>query len=75
MVEFKMDSDFIVSDVMFTSGCPGNLIGIAKLACGRHVDELVPILSGTVCGQRPTSCPDQLAKALLHAKNESLSKK
>ena len=75
MVEFKMDADFIVSDVSFTNGCPGNMIGVAKLASGRHVDELVPILLGTLCGHRSTSCPDQFAKALLHAKNDIMSKK
>jgi len=75
MVEFKMDTDFIVSDVVFTNGCPGNVVGVAKLASGRHVDEIVPILLGIPCGKRATSCPDQFANALLHAKNDILLKK
>jgi len=69
-VEFKMDKDLIVSDVIFAGGCPGNTIGVASLASGRHVDEIVPVLLGTTCGKRPTSCPDQFARALLQAKND-----
>jgi len=74
MVEFKMDSDFIVSDVAFTGGCPGNIIGVAKLASGRHVDEIVSELLGTICDKRSTSCPDQFAKALIFAKNALIAK-
>lgn len=75
MVEFKMDRDFVVSDVVFTGGCPGNTIGVAKLATGRHVDDIVPVLLGTRCGHKLTSCPDQFAKALLQAKKDVVSGK
>ncbi|MCL2564474.1 MAG: TIGR03905 family TSCPD domain-containing protein [Defluviitaleaceae bacterium] len=68
IVEFKMDKDFIVSDINFLGGCPGNTSGVAKLASGRHVDEIIPALLGTICERRGTSCPDQFAKALLQAK-------
>ena len=67
-VEFKMDKDFIVSDIIFLGGCPGNTSGVAKLATGRHADEIIPALLGTICERRGTSCPDQFAKALLSAK-------
>ena len=73
MVEFKMDKNFIVSNVAFTGGCPGNTIGVARLASGRHVDEIVPDLLGTKCDKRSTSCPDQFARALLQAKNDIMS--
>lgn len=67
-VEFKVDDDLIVSDIIFLGGCPGNTSGVAKLAAGRHVDEIVPALLGTTCELRKTSCPDQFARALLEAK-------
>ena len=38
--------------------------GIAALVEGMPVDEVVKRLEGIQCGSRPTSCPDQLAKAL-----------
>jgi uncharacterized protein (TIGR03905 family) len=31
---------------------------------GMKVDEVISRLEGTTCGTNPTSCPDQLAKAL-----------
>ena len=37
---------------------------VAALVEGMPVDEVVKRLEGIQCGSRPTSCPDQLAKAL-----------
>lgn len=38
-----------------------------------NIDEAIKRLSGIKCGAKPTSCPDQLAKALEQIK-ESESK-
>ena len=38
--------------------------GIAALVEGMPIDEVVKRLENIKCGSRPTSCPDQLAKAL-----------
>jgi len=56
--------DGIITELEFLSGCDGNLKGIAKLAKGRKVDEIVGAIEGIQCKGRSTSCPDQLAKAL-----------
>lgn len=48
-------------------GCPGNLQGIARLVEGMPVGDVIRRLSGIRCGGRPTSCPDQLARALAAA--------
>ncbi len=53
-----------VSNVIFHAGCPGNLAGIARLVEGMPVREAVRRLKGISCGGKPTSCPDQLARAL-----------
>lgn len=53
-----------VRNVVFHSGCPGNLQGIARLVEGMPVEEAVRRLKGISCGGKPTSCPDQLARAL-----------
>ena len=45
-------------------GCNGNLKGIGCLLKGRSVDEVIETLSGVKCGNKPTSCPDQIACAL-----------
>jgi uncharacterized protein (TIGR03905 family) len=48
----------------FQGGCPGNLEGLARLADGRPARELIELLAGLTCGNKETSCPDQLARAL-----------
>ena len=41
--------------------------GISRLVMGKPAEEIISILKGTTCGKRPTSCPDQLARALQEA--------
>lgn len=65
---FDME-DGIVSNVRFVGGCSGNTQGVARLTEGMPVDEVISRLQGIRCGMKPTSCPDQLAQALLAAKN------
>ena len=54
----------IVKKVTFSGGCSGNTQGVAALAEGMLIDEAISRLKGIKCGFKPTSCPDQLAKAL-----------
>lgn len=68
-VSFDLSEDGTVTNVSFEGGCHGNLQGIASLCEGKNADELIERLSGIKCGFKQTSCPDQLAKALLEAKN------
>ena len=53
-----------VMNVKFLGGCNGNLQGISSLVEGMDVDAVIQKLEGIRCGFKPTSCPDQLAKAL-----------
>jgi len=57
-----------LKNVEYIGGCNGNLKGIASLVEGMDVDEVIARLEGIPCGGKPTSCPDQLAKALKQAK-------
>ena len=56
--------------VQFLGGCSGNTQGVASLLVGMTVDEAIERLSGIHCGPRPTSCPDQVARALAEYKNK-----
>ena len=59
--------DGIVKKIQFVGGCPGNTQGVARLAEGRPIAELIELLDGLVCprsGPAKTSCPAELAKAL-----------
>lgn len=54
-------------NVKFLGGCNGNLQGISALVEGMEVEEVIRRVEGIHCGMKPTSCPDQLAKALKEA--------
>ena len=56
-----------VRNVQYIGGCNGNLKGIGALIEGMDVNEAIIRLEGITCGPKPTSCPDQLAKALKKA--------
>lgn len=68
-IEFEVE-DGIVKKVIFDGGCNGNLQGLANLAEGMEVDKLIDKLAGIKCGNKDTSCPDQLSKALMKFKNK-----
>ena len=67
-IQFELDGDTI-KHVNFIGGCSGNTQGVARLVEGMKVKDAIARLEGIHCGPRPTSCPDQLAKALKEAIN------
>ena len=62
-IEIELDGD-IIRRVRFIGGCTGNTQGLSRLVEGMRVDEVIHRLKGIQC-RAGTSCPDQLAKALL----------
>ena len=65
-IELELEGD-VIRSVCFEGGCSGNTQGVAALAVGMTAKEAIERLSGIRCGFKPTSCPDQLAKALQEA--------
>ena len=61
--------DGVVTDCTFEGGCRGNLQGVSQLVMGRKVDDVIEVLKGIQC-RNGTSCPDQLANALIEWKKE-----
>lgn len=53
----------IITDLKIVGGCRGNTQGLAQLAIGRNIDDIITLLKGIKC-RGNTSCPDQLAQAL-----------
>ena len=62
--------DNIITNIRFVGGCPGNTLALSKLLEGKTVEYIEDMLSGNRCGMKPTSCADQLAKAVRRAYNE-----
>ena len=66
-IQVEVEND-IIQKVTFIGGCSGNTQGVAKLVEGKTVDEVYSLLSGIRCGFKSTSCPDQLARAVIEAR-------
>ena len=66
-IEFEIDDNKKIRNVKFVGGCYGNTQGVAKLVEGMDAEEVIRRLDGIRCGMRPTSCPDQLSKAIREA--------
>ena len=56
--------DGIIKDAVFKGGCNGNTGGIRALIKDMPAEKAIEKLEGIRCGAKPTSCPDQLARAL-----------
>ena len=60
----EIDENDILQSIKFIGGCSGNLQGISKLVTGMHIDDIITKIKGIQC-RNETSCPDQLAQALI----------
>lgn len=69
LITFDIDTDKI-TNIQFIGGCNGNLKAIQTLVDGWSVEQIEEKLAGITCGRRPTSCGDQLAKAVRKAYEE-----
>lgn len=67
-IKIEMDGD-VIRKVQFVGGCTGNTQGVARLAEGRNIDEVIALHKGIQC-RGGTSCPDQLARALEEIKQK-----
>ena len=67
IIQFTRNGDKI-HNIRFTGGCNGNLKAIAKLCEGMNAEDIAAKLLGNTCGNKPTSCADQLARAVLGQK-------
>lgn len=65
----ELDGNKIVS-AKFDGGCDGNTKGVSAMVQGLTAEEVISKLKGIQCGQKGTSCPDQLAIALQEALNQ-----
>jgi len=68
-IEFNIDGN-VISNISFFGGCNGNLKAISKILDGWTVEQIEEKVKGNTCGRRPTSCADQLARAVRQAYDE-----
>ena len=68
-IKLMIDDNKLI-DIEVTGGCHGNLKGIRSLIKDMELDTIKKKLSGIKCGYKNTSCPDQIAKAILEYQGE-----
>ena len=70
LIDVTADDNDVIQQVAFLGGCHGNLQGICRLVQGQKIDDVISKLDGIRCGDKPTSCPDQLCRALEQLKKQ-----
>ncbi|MCL1823873.1 MAG: TIGR03905 family TSCPD domain-containing protein [Oscillospiraceae bacterium] len=68
-ITFSLENG-VIHDVHFFGGCGGNAKGLANLLEGSDAREAVSRLENVTCGNKGTSCPAELAKALVSVLND-----
>ncbi len=63
-IDIDVDENNVIQSVAFDGGCNGNTKGLSALVKGMKAEDVIGRLENIRCGMKPTSCPDQLAKAL-----------
>lgn len=66
---FRVEDD-VLTECRFINGCNGNLQAITKLSVGMKIDELIEKFKDIKC-RNNTSCPAQLAQALIQYKRNT----
>ena len=69
IIKFNINGN-VITNIEFIGGCNGNLKAIAKLVDGWTIEEIESKLRGNLCGNKGTSCADQLAIAVRKAYEE-----
>lgn len=70
-IKLELSGEVVTKVEFLDGGCNGNLKAVPKLVNGMTVTQIEEVLGGITCGRRPTSCADQLAKAVRAAYDES----
>ncbi|MEG0485035.1 MAG: TIGR03905 family TSCPD domain-containing protein [Oscillospiraceae bacterium] len=65
--EVELSEDGIIEKLSVVGGCNGNLKGISTLVVGMSAEDAIARLEGITCGNKKTSCPDQIAITLREA--------
>lgn len=63
VMNFEIENNTI-KGVEILGGCEGNLKGISNIIKNKTISEVIEAFDGVTCGNRGTSCPDQIATAL-----------
>lgn len=63
-MEIELNDDRTIKLVHFEGGCKGNLQMISKMIQGKDALEIADLFEGNECGNKGTSCCNELSKSL-----------
>lgn len=63
-----IDENNNINSLEVIGGCDGNLKGISNIVKGMNIDKVIDSFLNVECRSKGTSCPDQIARALLSIK-------
>ena len=63
-----IDENNNINSLEVIGGCNGNLKGISNIVRGMNIDDVIEDFLNVDCNGKGTSCPDQIARALLSIK-------
>ncbi|MDO4536489.1 MAG: TIGR03905 family TSCPD domain-containing protein [Clostridium perfringens] len=63
-MNLEVDKDNKILDIDFIGGCPGNMLGLKQMLIGQNALEIADKLKDVRCGNKSTSCPAELSKAI-----------
>lgn len=61
-IEFDVEDDKSVHNIVFHGGCDGNLKMVSKLLEGWTLEAIIEKCLGNLCRNKGTSCADQFAQ-------------
>jgi uncharacterized protein (TIGR03905 family) len=64
LISFELDDQKRIHNLRYEKGCDGNLKALGVMTEGMPAREVMDKLRGVNCGNKGTSCADQLAQAL-----------
>lgn len=68
LIHIEIDDNNKIQELKIAGGCDGNHKGLSALCKGMDASEVAEKLAGISCGWNPTSCPDQISKAIKESK-------
>ncbi len=64
-MDVEIDDNNVITKVRIVGGCAGNTQGVSRLIEGMDAKAAIEKISGIKCGFKSTSCPNELAKAIV----------
>ncbi len=63
-IDFDLDEEKRIHNLCYVGGCDGNLKALGSICENMPAEEVMTKFMGICCGDKPTSCSDQLARCL-----------